>query len=115
MKRFRGILIGAGIELFFFAGTEATEYESFFLLFSLLFGVLLIYNLFTYGKGELIKGVSGKSGTSANSFRSKQSEDLYGSEKFTERTGGGIFDSTNLVMLLFTALNVSAYIIVMPK
>jgi len=114
-KKIKAIFICIGIELFFFIGTKPPMYESFFLLFVLLFSALFIYNIFDYGQIEKLKGVSGRFASNANTFNSKRSEDLYGTDQYTKRIGGGIKDKSNFILLLFALLNGLMYYIVMPK
>jgi len=115
IKEIIGVIVVLLIETIFYIIEAPVDLEMFFMLFALIFLALFIYNLFSHMKNDSLCGVGGKRGTGGNTFNSKWSEELYGTDKFASRTGGGILDKSNLLLLLFAVLNAVGYIIVMPK
>jgi hypothetical protein len=113
IKEFKGVVIVLLIETFFYIIEAPVDLEMFFMLFSLIFLILFMHNLFNNIKNDPLRGVGGTKGTGGNSFNSKWSEVIYGTDKFDSRDGGGLLDKSSITLLIFVILNVIGYIIVM--
>jgi hypothetical protein len=119
-KRFKGIIIFAFIEIFFFFVTKPNNLEAFFMIWGFIYLSLLLYNIFNINSDSSLMGIGGvgTSNPSQSNYGHSMgwlAERMYGTEKRKIRSGGGLFDSMNILYLLFLIINMIGYIIVMPK
>lgn len=114
-KRFKGIIILILIETFFFFKMENIDSETFFFVWSVIALVLLLYNIFDINENTSLMGLGGNSSTTLANLTSSFIKRKYDTDKSKKRSGGGLYNSMNLLYLFFLVANIIGYIIVMPK
>ncbi len=113
LRRFRGIIVFAAVEVFFFFRIRPSDLEMFFFVWAFISLILLLYNIFNVNVP--LTGLGGNSRTTYANLASTFAEKKYDSGNSKKRSGGGLRDSINLLYLLFLVANIVGYIIVMPK
>lgn len=114
LSRLKWFFILIVIEIFFYFRLQTDSYEMFFFGWGLLALILLLNNLFRRDDNMPMLGAGASSSTSY-AYMSTTLAETQSQGRKMKKLGNGIFDYANLAYLILLLVNVTCYILVMPK
>lgn len=115
IKKLKGIIIFVSVEYFFYLKSKPKNLEMFFMIWGFISLILLLYNVFNVNTDG---SYSNLGSTSQGNYANMQGiliEREYESNESKKRSGGGFWDSTNILYLCVFIANFIGYILIMPK
>lgn len=115
LKHFLPFIILGVVEGLSYLYLKPSNYEVFFMGWSLFFLFLLIYNVFNV-KSDDIKSVGGlHSGAGNPGLNLKLAEEASKNKLSNIKFGGGLLDPSNIQFVFLLVINIICYIRVMPQ
>lgn len=110
IRRFKVPLILLAVEILLYWLIKPADPEFFFLVVIIISGFVLLYNIFSVsGYSSGMTGIGAGREAARMTLTTMAVEKTFGTKKSKTRSGGGLFDPSNLSLLVFVLVNMALY------